>query len=57
VRVTNFLISLQIQKIQKGSRFEEEIKSEQEQLRKEADEKKNRQISFKQKAALFAAGH
>ncbi|OQV22405.1 EF-hand domain-containing protein D2, partial [Hypsibius exemplaris] len=45
-----------IEKISKGSRFEEEIKAEQEQLKKEANEKKQRRQDFKQKAALFGTG-
>ena len=47
----------QIENLKKGSRFEEEIKAEQEQLRQAAEEKKVRRNDFKQKAALFTAGH
>lgn len=45
-----------IENIRKGSRFEEEIKAEQEQLRKDATEKKQRRQDFQQKASLFTAG-
>ncbi|GAU97562.1 hypothetical protein RvY_08836 [Ramazzottius varieornatus] len=45
-----------IENLRKGSKFEEEIKAEQEQLRKDAEEKKQRRQEFKQKAAVFGNG-
>ncbi|XP_055335237.1 EF-hand domain-containing protein D2-like [Paramacrobiotus metropolitanus] len=42
-----------IESISRGSKFEEEIRAEQEQHRKEAEEKRSRRQQFKEKAAIF----
>ena len=47
------LLYSQIKEISKGSKFAEEIKEEQEERKKEEEEKIKRQISFKERAALF----
>lgn len=44
-----------IAQVNKGSKFAEEIKEEQEERRREEVEKMQRQISFKERAALFGA--
>jgi len=45
----------QIAEVSKGSKFAEEIKEEQEERKREEEEKMKRQISFKERAALFGA--
>ena len=44
---------LQIAAIRKTSKFEDEIREEQEEKRRELEEKNRRQQSFKERAALF----
>jgi len=44
-----------IAEVSKGSKFAEEIKEEQEERRRDEEDKMARQISFKERAALFAA--
>merc|ERR1711953_32100 len=44
-----------IAEVSKGSKFAEEIKEEQEERKREEEEKMKRQISFKERAALFGA--
>jgi len=44
-----------IAQVNKGSKFAEEIKEEQEERKREEEEKMKRQISFKERAALFGA--
>merc|ERR1711970_1696958 len=44
-----------IAEVSKGSKFAEEIKEEQEARKREEEEKMKRQISFKERAALFGA--
>merc|ERR1719458_2337573 len=44
-----------IVEVSKGSKFAEEIKEEQEERKREEEEKMKRQISFKERAALFGA--
>ena len=43
----------QIAAIRKTSKFEDEIREEQEEKRRELEEKNRRQQSFKERAALF----
>ena len=43
----------QIAAIRKTSKFEDEIREEQEEKKREAEEKNRRQQSFKERAALF----
>jgi len=40
----------------KGSKFEREIKDEQEERKKAEEEKKSRQEQFRERAALFGGG-
>merc|ERR1712029_989229 len=44
-----------IAEVSKGSKFQEEIREEQEERKREEEEKMKRQISFKERAALFGA--
>ena len=44
---------LQVAAIRKTSKFEDEIREEQEEKKREAEEKHKRQQSFKERAALF----
>uniref|UniRef100_A0A1B6CGX1 EF-hand domain-containing protein n=1 Tax=Clastoptera arizonana TaxID=38151 RepID=A0A1B6CGX1_9HEMI len=45
-----------IEELRKGSKFEDEIRQEQEERRKAEEEKMQRRIAFKEKAALFKNG-
>ena len=47
------MLFLQIAAIRKTSKFEDEIREEQEEKRRELEEKNRRQQSFKERAALF----
>ncbi len=47
------MVFLQIAAIRKTSKFEDEIREEQEEKRRELEEKNKRQQSFKERAALF----
>ena len=51
----NIFFSLwrQIEELSKGSKFEAEIREEQEMRKREAEMKKKRQAEFREKAALF----
>ena len=42
-----------IAEVSKGSKFAEEIKEEQEEMKREEEKKFKRQISFKERAAMF----
>jgi len=44
-----------IAQVNKGSKFAEEIKEEQEERKREEEDKFQRQISFKERAAMFGA--
>merc|ERR1712012_503897 len=44
-----------IAEVSKGSKFAEEIREEQEEKKREEEERMKRQISFKERAALFGA--
>jgi len=44
-----------IAQMNKGSRFEDEIKQEKEEMKREEEDKKKRQNAFKEKAKLFNA--
>ena len=44
---------LQIAAIRKTSKFEEEIKEEQENRKREEEDRKRRQQQFKERAAMF----
>ena len=46
-------IILQIAAIRKTSKFEEEIKEEQENRKREEEDRKRRQQQFKERAAMF----
>ena len=48
-----FLLWRQIEELSKGSKFEAEIREEQEMRKREAEMKKKRQAEFREKAALF----
>ena len=45
----------QIAEVTKGSKFADEIREEQEERKREEEDKMQRQISFKERAALFGA--
>ncbi len=47
------LLWLQIEELSKGSKFEAEIREEQEMRKRDAEMKKKRQAEFREKAALF----
>ena len=47
------LLLFQIAAIRKTSKFEDEIKEEQENRKREEEDRKKRQQSFKDRAALF----
>lgn len=49
----SFICSSQIAAIRKTSKFEDEIREEQEEKKKEIEEKKERQQAFKERAAVF----
>merc|ERR1712071_111390 len=44
-----------IAEVTKGSKFADEIREEQEERKREEEDKMQRQISFKERAALFGA--
>ena len=44
---------LQIEELKKTSKFEDEIRQEQEERKRAEEEKAQRMIAFKKKAALF----
>lgn len=48
-------INFQIEELRKGSKFEDEIRQEQEERKKEEQEKMQRRLAFREKAALFQA--
>ena len=48
---------LQIAAIRKTSKFEDEIRMEQEERKREEEEKRKRQQAFKERAALFGGGN
>lgn len=52
--LTNIVIFVfKIEELQKGSKFADEIRQEQEERRIQEEEKAQRRIAFKEKAALF----